>query len=63
MSEPDAPAARRRATDPATAPGAQEGGPEEPPPVLGKWSRLYALVVLELLAVILVLLWLTRRFA
>ena len=38
------------------------GGPDEPPPVLRRWSRLYALVALELLAVILALYWLTRRF-
>ena len=36
---------------------------DEPPPVLGRWSRLYALIVVELLATILVLYWLTRRFA
>ena len=36
---------------------------DEPPPVLGRWSRLYLLVVLELVAVIAILLWLTRRFA
>ena len=38
-------------------------GSEEPPPVLGRWSRLYALVALELLVTILALYWLTRRFA
>ena len=43
------------------APGA--GGPDEPPPVLGRWSRLYLLVALELAVVIAVLYWLTRRFA
>ena len=36
---------------------------EEPPPILQRWSRLYALIVIELLATILVLYWLTRRFA
>jgi hypothetical protein len=41
----------------------EPGGPDEPPPVLGSWSRLYALVALELAAVILLLLWLTRKFA
>lgn len=48
---------------PAGAQPPADGGPDEPPPVLGRWSRLYALVVLELLVVVLVLLWLTRRFA
>jgi hypothetical protein len=38
------------------------GGPDEPPPILGSWRGLYALVVLELLAVIAALYWLTRRF-
>jgi hypothetical protein len=38
-------------------------GPEEPPPVLGRWSRLYALLAVELLVTILALYWLTRRFA
>jgi len=38
------------------------GGPDEPPPVLGRWSRLYALVALELVVTILLLVWLTRRF-
>jgi hypothetical protein len=47
--------------DPRAAHGT-DAGPDEPPPVLGRWSRLYALIVLELLAVILALLWLTRRF-
>ena len=41
---------------------ASDGGLDEPPPVLGRWSRLYALVVLELLAIIAALGWLTRRF-
>jgi hypothetical protein len=36
---------------------------DEPPPVLGRWSRLYLLVALELLAAIVVLYWLTRKFA
>lgn len=39
------------------------GGPDEPPPVLGRWSRLYLLVALELAVVIAVLYLLTRRFA
>ena len=38
-------------------------GPEEPPPVLGRWGRLYALVIAELALTIAVLAWLTRRFS
>jgi len=38
------------------------GGEDEPPPILGRWSRLYLLVVLELLAIILLLYRLTRTF-
>jgi hypothetical protein len=38
-------------------------GSDEPPPVLGRWSRLYALVVVELVAIILILLWLTWKLA
>ena len=34
--------------------------PEEPPPVLGRWTTLYALVVIELLLIILLCGWLTR---
>jgi hypothetical protein len=45
----------------AGAPLADRGA-DEPPPILGRWSRLYALVVLELLAIIAALFWLTRRF-
>ena len=48
---------------PSAPPLACEDAPDEPPPVLGRWSRLYALVALELVVVILVLWWLTRRFA
>jgi len=44
-------------------PVATDGGPDEPPPVLGTWGRLYALVAIELIVVVLVLLWLTRRYA
>jgi hypothetical protein len=40
----------------------EAGGPDEPPPVLGRWGRLYALVALELVVTILLLAWLTRRF-
>jgi len=63
VSDPGGRNAPGRAADrgETSAPGG--GGPEEPPPVLGRWSRLYLLVVLELVTVILILLWLTRRFA
>ena len=37
--------------------------PEEPPPPLGSWRRLYALVVLELVAFIALLAWLTWRYS
>jgi len=37
-------------------------GESEAPPILGRWSRLYLLVVLELLAIILLLYRLTRTF-
>jgi hypothetical protein len=36
---------------------------EEPPPVLGRWRNLYALVLLELAIVIALLWFFTRRFA
>ena len=60
--------AGREATRPGSAGGgggraADGGGPDEPPPVLGRWSRLYVLVALELAVVIVVLYWLTRRYA
>ena len=42
--------------------GTTPGGGDEPPPILGRWSRLYALIVIELAAVIAILYWLTRRF-
>lgn len=41
-----------RAVDPAI----------EPPPILGRWSRLYALVITALAAMIAFLLWLTRAW-
>jgi hypothetical protein len=34
--------------------------PEEPPPILGKWSRLYLVLVGALLAQVLLYAWLTR---
>lgn len=32
-----------------------EGGPDTPPPILGSWSRAYALLVLELAVTVLAL--------
>jgi hypothetical protein len=55
VSESAGRAAPRPASD-------DRGGPDEPPPFLGSWRRLYALVVLELLGIIAALYWLTRRF-
>jgi hypothetical protein len=37
-----------------------ERGADEPPPFLGRWSRLYALVILELVLVIAFCGWLSR---
>jgi hypothetical protein len=39
-------------------PLARDDVPDEPPPVLGRWSRLYALVIGELLLVIALCGWL-----
>ena len=36
---------------------------DEPPPILGAWSRLYLLVVIELALVIILLGWLTWRYS
>jgi hypothetical protein len=46
----------------APRPASDDRGEDEPPPMLGSWRRLYALVVLELLVIIAALYWLTRRF-
>jgi len=35
---------------------------DEPPPILARWSRLYALVLIELAACVALGLWLTRAF-
>jgi len=51
--------ARRRA--PADDPRTGAPPDEEPPPVLGSWRALYALVIGELLLVIALCHWLTRR--
>ena len=37
--------------------------PDEPPPILGSWVRLYLIVVLELVLVIVLLAWFTRTFS
>jgi len=59
---------------PARGDGAARGAPpgdgthlaepraDEPPPIAGRWSRLYALVLIELAACIALGLWLTRAF-
>lgn len=39
------------------------GGGEAPPPLLGSWSALYALVIGALVVTVALLLWLTRAFA
>jgi hypothetical protein len=52
------------AHDPPCRPDAPApSGPptEEPPPFLGRWSRLYALVILELIGIIALCGWLSRR--
>jgi hypothetical protein len=36
---------------------------EEPPPILGRWRNLYALVIAALAVVIALLAWLTRSFS
>ncbi len=39
------------------------GGEEEPPPLLGSWTALYALVIGALVVTLGLLLWLTQAFA
>ena len=36
---------------------------DEPPPILSRWSYLYAVVIGVLIAIILALSWLTRRYS
>jgi hypothetical protein len=36
---------------------------DEPPPFLGRWAHLYALVIVVLIAIIVALGWLTRTFS
>lgn len=40
---------------------AAEPPDDEPPPLLGRWWRLYALVIVELVAMIALCAWLSRR--
>ena len=42
-------------------PPAREPNDVEPPPILGSWPRLYALVIVELIGIILLCGWLSRR--
>ncbi len=42
-------------------PPAREPHDDEPPPILGTWPRLYALVIVELIGVIALCGWLSRR--
>ena len=43
--------------------GPAPGGADEPPPLLGRWSRLYALVAGALAIEIVLLWWFTRAFS
>lgn len=43
--------------------GPDRGDDEEPPPILGSWTALYALVIGALIVTLALLLWLTRAFA
>ena len=45
----------------AESPGDASGDVEEPPPILGSWRALYGAVIVELLLVIALCQWLTRR--
>jgi hypothetical protein len=51
---PDAPSAPCRTSEPPE--------PDEPPPILGSWQRMYELVLVTLLVVVLVLAFLTRVY-
>jgi hypothetical protein len=54
--------ARTRGDANAGKSDAEPPGADEPPPIAGRWSRLYALVLIELAACIALGLWLTRAF-
>lgn len=45
-----------------TAEGPADDGADPPPPVLGRWSRLYAVVLLVLAATILLMGWVSVRY-
>jgi hypothetical protein len=45
---------------PGREPLVRDDVPDEPPPILGRWSRLYALVIGELLLTIAFCGWLSR---
>ena len=47
-------------TPPDTAPG--PGGPDEPPPILGTWLRVYAAVAAFLALLIALFTWFTKTF-
>lgn len=44
-----------------TPPRHEATGGEEPPPVLGSWPALYAAVIVELVGIIVLCGWLSRR--
>lgn len=48
-----------RPGDPVPPPTDPSGG--EPPPILGSWARLYAVVIVELIGIIILCGWLSRR--
>lgn len=50
-----------RVLPPEPDPGVE--APEEKPPFLGSWGALYALVVAELVAIILLCGWITRKYS
>ncbi len=43
--------------------GSTEPAGEEPPPFLGRWRNLYALVIAAHVALIALFSWLTRKFS
>jgi len=56
------PGGGRSPAPPAAGPPREERGEDEPPPILGSWTRLYALVLLNLAALILLFALFTRWF-
>jgi len=59
-------AARPEVIPPEETPGRAEApepvGPDEPPPFLGSWGRLYAIVLLELIVLIALFYSFTKAF-